>query len=406
MQLPRQELAPPATNAWYESGWLPAFGGLCALVVVMGIGRFAYTVLLPGMMETHAFDEKVAGIMAAWNYAGYLAGVLAMRNEKPGRRRYMLFVFFLLASLVSTAGMGWVDTIALWHAMRFIAGFASGACFVLCSAIVLDTLIAVNRPVLAGWLYSGTGVGIALGGVSTPLLTATAGLNGAWIGMALLCLPLAIVALTGLRPTVNRTPALPPIASSTNKEEHRQRRQYHFLLAAYFLEGFGYIIGTTFLVTLVKAATQSPELANTAWIVTGCAAAVSAPLWRYAARRGYLSMLILAFLLQAVGVLLPAIFTAPVVILLGGLLLGGTFMGITVLSIQYGVALSGRPSAHTVAVLTAIYGVGQIIGPFIAGFSAQGKGFESAFVLSAVSLFLAAALLLASRRLQNKTEAL
>lgn len=65
------------------SGILPALGGACGLVVVLGVGRFAYTALLPGMMETNGFGEDVAGLMASWNYAGYLAGVLAMRGQLP-----------------------------------------------------------------------------------------------------------------------------------------------------------------------------------------------------------------------------------------------------------------------------------------------------------------------------------
>jgi MFS family permease len=380
----------------YTSGLPQTLGGLCALAVVMGIGRFAYTALLPGMMQTHAFDEGVAGAMAAWNYAGYLAGVLAMRNQTHGRRRYGLFALFLALSLASTAGMGLVQAVWIWHAMRFLAGVASGACFVLCSSIVLDTLAALGRPVLAGILYSGVGCGIALGGLGARLLEPLAGVDGAWIWMALFCIPPVSAALAFLRPGVNTAPPIPEKGACVGPV-CKPGKGYGILLAAYFLEGFGYIIGTTFLVALVQASTNSPGLASASWIITGCAAAVSAPLWRVAARKGYLPMLILAFALQASGVLLPVLSTAVVSVVAGALLLGGTFMGITVLSLQYGVVLSGRPSAHTVAMMTALYGAGQIIGPFVAGQSARGQGFGFAFVLSSVALFLAVVLLAACR---------
>ncbi len=376
------------------NGMLPAIGGLCAFVVVMGIGRFVYTVLLPGMMDAYGFGADVAGMMAAWNYAGYLAGVLAMRGEKPGLRRYVLFVAFLAVSLASTAGMGLARTPVPWHALRFTAGFASGACFVLCSSIVLDTLAACNRPVLAGLLYSGVGTGIALGGIAAGPLESAGGPAAAWPGMAALCLLPALAACVALRPGVNRIPAGPAPAPDA-RPDPGQGRRYAILLLAYFLEGFGYIIGATFLVALVKSATNSPEIARASWIVTGVAAALSTPAWRYAARGGYLRMLVSAFLLQGAGALLPVLSSAPAAALASGLLLGGTFMGITMLSLQYGVALSGRPSAHTVAVMTALYGAGQIIGPFVAGFTARGQDFFLAFVLSGASLFVAAGLLLA-----------
>ena len=381
-----------------QNGLRTTIAGFCTLVMVMGIGRFVYTALIPDMMHTHGFDEGTAGVMAAWNYAGYLAGVLVMRNEKPGLRRYLLFAVFLVLSLLSTAGMAWVSSVPLWHAMRFLSGFASGVCFVLCSAIVLDALAVFNRPVLAGFVYSGPGAGIALGGFLAPLFSLRYGVDGAWLGMAFICVPLMLVSLIFLRPSV--TPAPPeytPAASLSKAKSFSFPPGYLALLSAYFLEGFGYIIGTTFLVALVKASTDSATLANASWVITGCAAALTAPLWRLAARKGYLPMLILAFTLQGIGVFLPAVSSAPVVILCSGLLLGGTFMGISVLSLQYGVSISGKSSAHTIAIMTAVYGIGQIIGPLVAGISARsGGGFGPSFALSSASLFVGALILAAS----------
>ena len=380
----------------YDNGILSTIGGMCAFMAVMGIGRFIYTVLLPGMMQTYGFGEDVAGVMAAWNYAGYLAGVLAMRTEKPGIRRYALMIVFLFLSLVTTAGMGMVHTTTAMHALRFFGGIASGASFVLCSSIVLDNLFAINRPVLGGLLYGAVGAGLALGGAIAGPLEAVGGSETAWLGAAAVCIPLAITGCITLRPSVNHAPAPQPSAASTPPVRNaEQRRKYTVLLIAYFLEGFGYIIGTTFLVTLVQTSTNSPELARASWIVTGCAALVTAPLWRLAARNGYAHMLILALVLQGLGVLLPVMSHSAAAACTGGFFLGGTFAGITVLSLQYGVFLSGKPSAHTVAVLTALYGIGQIIGPFVAGMTAADMGLSFAFVLSAMSLFIAAGLLFA-----------
>ncbi|MFD1261162.1 YbfB/YjiJ family MFS transporter [Entomomonas asaccharolytica] len=379
-------------NPLYKNGLLQTLGGFCVLIIVMGIGRFAYTALLPYMMHSYQLNEKAVGTIAAWNYTGYLLGVLAMFKEKAGLRRYLFLSFFLCLSFLTTLAMGLAEQVYLWNIIRFIAGIASGACFVLCSAIVLDTLATINKPILAGILYSGVGVGIALSGLSSQPLVHSIGVNGAWIATALLCIPLMLVALTYLRPAKNFS--LNFNNSSTTTVPQKVQSGYYLLLFIYFLEGFGYIIGTTFLVSLVKTTTQSATLASTAWIITGIAAALSAPLWRYAAKKGYQPMLILAFLLQAIGVVLPIITHSPAIILLGALLLGGTFMGITVLALQYGIALSGKPSAYTIALLTGVYGIGQIIGPFITGLISHNQGFELAFILSAISLFIAAILLI------------
>lgn len=380
------------------SGILPAVGGLCALAVAMGAGRFAYTAFLPGMMETHGFGEDTAGIMAAWNYAGYLAGALAVRGEKPGPRRYALLVLSLFLSLATTAGMGLFASAAPWHVVRFLAGVASGVCFVLCSAIVLDTLAFLGRPALAGILYAGVGTGIAASGVLTLPLMHLGGPATAWAGLAALCLLPTAVAVFALRPAVNHA----PLPTATTGGGNGKKHGYGILLTAYFLEGFGYIIGATFLVALVQTTTNSPEAASLSWVITGCAAAVSAPLWRLAAGDRYRPMLTLALTVQAAGVLLPIASDSVFAALGGGLLLGGTFMGITVLSLQYGVSLSGRPSAHTIAYMTAIYGVGQILGPIVAGLLAREQGFAYSFILSSCGLFLAAGLLLSARGHTNR----
>lgn len=385
----------------FTTGIAQTLGGFCTLIIAMGIGRFAYTALLPGMMNTFQLSEQQAGILAAWNYAGYLAGVLLIRKETHGKRRYMLLSLSLLFSLITTAAMGLTPPVLWWYVLRFLAGAASGACFVLCSAIVLDTLASLKRPELGGVFYSGVGTGIALGGLGIIPLTALSGLEGAWLGLALFSVPLMLFALFALRPAVNFAQPLPE-APSESKPKHQTQRGYIILLVVYFLEGFGYIIGTTFLVALVENTSHSPALANAAWVITGLAAALITPLWRYAARKGYLPMLILAFLLQAGGVLIPAVSATPAAALLGGFLLGGTFMGITVLSLQYAITLSGKSSAHTVAIMTAVYGIGQIAGPFIAGFCSRGEGFTLAFILSSFSLFIAAGLLLFSAVLQHR----
>ena len=372
--------------------------GFCSLIIAMGIGRFAYTVILPDMMRVYSFDEATAGIMAGWNYAGYLIGALVMRGEKPGLRRYLLLVFWLFLSLFTTACMGSTSSETAWHSIRFFSGLASGGIFVLASAIVFDALTATGKVVLAGFLYSGVGTGIALGGVFTPILVQYCNPDGAWFGLALLCLPLAAFTCFFLHPS--RAPALPPATTmpsqtcqqNTNTTNKALRTAYICLLIIYFLEGFGYIIGTTFLVAVVHMTTKSAFLSGASWVITGCAAALTAPFWRLAAMRGgYTPVLSLAFTLQAIGMLLPVFSTSAAAGLGCGLLLGGTFMGITALSLQYGTTLSDKPSAHTIAIMTVIYGIGQIIGPFVAGFTASGSGggFSFSFAAAAICLFTA-----------------
>ncbi len=371
--------------------------GFCGLAIAMGVGRFLYTSLLPGMMAAYGFGEAVAGAMASWNYVGYLAGALAMTRVSTSGR-YPLFIFWTLLSLVTTAGMGLVKGELAWHTVRFFSGLASAGMFVLVSALVLDALARAQRASLAGFLYSGVGTGIAASGLAGPFLAARFGPDGAWLGMGLACLPFALFSFWALKPPAASRHAAParaaaPAASALSGRS--DKKAWNALFVAYFLEGLGYIISATFLVAQVGAATGSQALADASWVITGGAAACTAPLWPFLARRtGYLKALLAALLLQSLGVALPALSSAAWAALAGGLLFGGTFMGIVVLSLQYGVTLSGRSSAWSVGILTAIYGVGQIIAPVVAGKLAEnGAGLGISFTLSSAGLLLAVVVL-------------
>lgn len=378
-------------------GLLPLAAGFCALIIAMGVGRFVYTSLLPGMMAVHGFGEAVAGAMAGWNYVGYLVGALAMRGVPTGGR-YRFFVFWMILSLATTMAMGLIKGEVPWHIVRFISGVASAGIFVLCSAMVLDALAAAGRSALAGLLYSGVGSGIVFGGLLAPFLELRFGVDGAWLGIGIICLPLAFFSLIYLHPgsSVQPTPKNSGLNTPPGERQGKAKRALVSLILAYFLEGLGYIISATFLVAMIGVSTGSMSLANASWVITGGAAALSAPLWPLIARRtGYLNSLLAAFVLQGVGVLLPVVSSSGTAALSSGLLFGGTFMGITVLSLQYGVSLSSRSSAHTVGTMTVVYGVGQIIGPFVAGMLAsEGGGFAFSFALSAACLFLAIGVLL------------
>src|SRR5947209_16736662 len=61
----------------------PVAGGVLALAAAMGIGRFAYTPILPAMEAAAHLDTAQAGLLAAANYAGYLVGALLIAVVVP-----------------------------------------------------------------------------------------------------------------------------------------------------------------------------------------------------------------------------------------------------------------------------------------------------------------------------------
>lgn len=141
-----------------------AVSGFLALVVAMGIGRFAFTPQVPLMIDEHQLDLTTAGIVAAWNYLGYLAGSFdAMRAKRGIELRlwtglWGAVIITLLSAVISGA--------VLHSIARFFIGWASGWTLVLAAAWTNDALAKLNRPALSVAVYGGTGTGILLCGLA------------------------------------------------------------------------------------------------------------------------------------------------------------------------------------------------------------------------------------------------
>ncbi|HVI94774.1 MAG TPA: YbfB/YjiJ family MFS transporter [Anaeromyxobacter sp.] len=364
-----------------------AIDGALALAAAMGIGRFAYTALLPGTQRALAIADDVAGAIASVNLVGYLAGVLAARQLASRAERGAVLRGALAATALATAAGAATTSVAAWFALRLAAGIASGLVFVLASAAALEAASAH-----AGLLYAGVGAGIALSGAVA--VQAPAGFGAPWLLLAL------AAAALGARGFIHLATAPPPPHSAAIAGAAPPALGFGPLAAAYFLEGLGYIVSGTFAVAAVRRTPGLEALAPWTWVLTGVAAAPSAVLWSAAGRRlGHRGALALAFLVQAVGIALPALSTSAGAALAGAALFGGTFMGITTLAMAVGRSLAPASPGRIVGTLTAVYGVGQILGPLLAGAVSHRLGETRPAVLgAAVAVALGGALVAGGAR--------
>ena len=377
-----------------------AIAGLAALALGMGIGRFAYTPLLPALIDEAGLSLRAAGYIASANFAGYLIGALAA-SRVPATRRRTAFALAIGLSVLTTFSVAVLESAWLLALARALSGVASAFVMVQGSAIVLDVLSAHRRPGLFAALYAGVGGGIALTAVIVEIMT-RAGISGAgtWAALGLASALLAWPAL-GLRDP-GRADAPAPAASSTGPPAGARDRALRWLLLAYGGLGFGYVITATFVVVMVRSRSDWKPYEMLVWCIVGLAAAPSNWLWqRLSDRAGPWTAMIAAYLLEAVGVVAAALGEHLLAIFLGALLLGGTFMAITALGLTTARGLSGGASAQVVGRMTAAFGLGQILGPAIGGWLADRTGSFVAPSLLAAAVLVACAGLLAvtSRRL-------
>ncbi len=340
------------------------------MAVGLGVGRFVYTPILPPMLAALGLSKSTAGLIASANFAGYLIGALgAMRANLPGSRRAWL-LGALLVSAATTAAMGLTISVVAFMVLRFAGGVASALALILASALVLDRLAEVGRPGLMAVHFAGVGSGIAVSAALVATLLAT---GGSWAAMWQAS---GAVSLLGALAVALLVPAggEPPPVQRSSQSTARDPRLLRITLA-YGLFGFGYVITATFLVAIVRATPAIRALEPVIWIVVGLAAAPSVALWSWLARRiGIQAAFAIAALAEAVGVLASVVWPSATGICLAALLVGGTFMGLTALGLVRGRELAQGDPRRVMAAMTGAFGVGQIIGPTLAGVLSDALG--------------------------------
>lgn len=360
---------------------------MLSLIIVMGIGRFAYTPLLPLMTHNAGLSETGAGYLSSYNYIGYLLGSLAAGMLPWRRGKVFHLKLYLLANVLTTALMGVAGEFVSWSVLRFVSGFSSGLVFVFASGIVLDGLARRGRSSWSGWLFSGVGLGIMLSGWIVPVLNGFGGWKWAWGGLGCVSMLLGSFPLLFLKEPQTACGEHEPIERDY-QDIAGNRGMLIRLIVAYGCEGMGYIVSATFLVAIVDQIPEVSEFSSLSWVFVGLAAAPSCWLWSWTEKKyGSMQALYAAFCAQIFGVILPVLFPNAVGVLTGAFLFGATFMGITMLTMSLVRLMFPQASSTIIGYATAVYGAGQIIGPIVTGvLMAHTGSYDGALVFASLTL--------------------
>jgi MFS family permease len=329
-----------------------------ALAVAMGIGRFAFTPLLPLMVRDGSLAPSAGAWLAASNYLGYLAG--ALTASRLGLSPPALMRVSLAGIVLATAAMGALDGLVLWMVLRFVAGVLSAWALVSTSAWALQHLAQAGRTDLSGMVYAGVGLGIALAGLFC-LVAARPGVSASqlWLELGILAAlavvllnrPLGVSAAPGLMPSPAGTPG--PCTG---------------LVICYGVLGFGYILPATFLPALAREVVDDPQVFGLVWPVFGIAAALSTIVTaRSFGQSNRVRVWAGSHVFMATGVVLPSLCLTPMTIAISALLVGCTFVVVTMIGMQEARARApGNPTA-LLGLMTAAFAIGQLAGPVVSG---------------------------------------
>ena len=381
--------------------FLTAFALSLGAAVSLGLTRFSYALLLPPMRADLGWSYFLAGAMNTGNALGYLLGALV---TPALMRRYgaqaALAGGALLASLFMLLS-GFVLDAGLLIGQRVLAGIASA--FIFISGGLLAARLGLLHPersgLLLGIYYGGTGLGIAASALLVPVAMDAAAAHDAahtwqwaWIGLAALCL-LATLAMVLPARQVDGA------ASQANGQHGFRLRPFAFGLAGYLMFGVGYIGYMTFVIALLREEGMRAGTITLFYAMLGLAVMASSRIWARMLDRfkGGESMAILNGLL-GVATILPALTNAPVPMFVSGLMFGAIFLSVvasTTALVRHN--LPQHAWSAGISAFTIVFALGQIVGPSIIGWIADGAGgLQRGLVFSALALFAGA--LLASRQ--------
>ena len=364
-----------------------AAAGLAALAVAMGIGRFAFTPILPMMQEDAGVSISAGAWLAAANYLGYFIGALSVIvvpiRAAPAIRGALVTI------ALTTLGMGVQDHFAIWIVLRTLAGIASAWVLVCTSAWCLERLVPLRRPALESTVFAGVGTGIALAGVTClALMRLHATSSRAWI----------VLGIASLFVTVTIWPVF-GAGGGANVPDRRDveakpawNGEWLRLTLCYGAYGFGYIIPATFLPVMARQAIADPAVFGLSWPIFGVAAITSTMLVSRVRRRvTNRAIWIACHLLMALGIALPVVRPGITATILAAIGVGGTFLVVTMVGMQEARDVAGPRATALMAAMTSAFALGQIVGPMLASALHGPDGNFSAALLVACGALLVSA---------------
>ena len=368
-------------------------GGMLALAAVFGFGRFVYTPILPHMIADGLTPSEAGGVAAA-NYLGYLVGALVGITGLMQRGAWAWLVGSVALSGVTLIAMGFANSIIAFVVVRTLNGFSGATVIVSGATLIFGPLLLSRRPWYVMAPFCGVGLGIAASSALVAALSlANVRWQTSWIASGLVgCIMAGAIAF--LIPRAS-SPTDAPRAADSGRIVWSRRLV--LLTISYGLFGIGYVITATFIVVITRETPAVSALEPYVWSIVGLAGAVSIPLWSkvtgwFGEARTYAIMMVA----EAMGVALSVVWPSKASILASAVLLGGTIMAITAVGLQLGrrVAL-GAPQKIS-AIMTAAFGVGQVVGPLIAGHMREVSGsFLAPSLIAAAALVVGAVLALA-----------
>jgi MFS family permease len=378
------------------------FAGICSLIVTVGVARFSYSLLIPIMQDGAALTDSGSGWLATTNFMGYMSGVFLAASMHNLQHKYQLHRLYLILSVLTSAAMVLTTDMITWAVLRFIAGACASGGFIIASGLILKWLVKKNHRAELGIHFAGAGVGIIITSLLVEaMLIISANWQQQWLALAVMAAIVAIPAWLWMpRPLVDVQ------GEGAAKDTPPSKLFKTLMMLAYFCAGYGYAVSSTFIVDLVEGTEGLQGQGGLAFILVGLAATPAALIWdRIARRTGYLKALLAAYILNAIGIILPALNDSLPTVIISALLFGGTFIACVSLVLTMAGKFYPSNPAKFMGKMTLAYGAAQIIAPVTTGYLVEAfSSYDIGLYLSAAVVMIGTLFLLGLLSIERSSE--
>ena len=301
-----------------------------------------------------------AGLLASFNFAGYLTGAIFTIFLKDINIKVKYFRLGVLLSILTTFTLATSTNETIWFISRVIAGFGSAMIVIIGASIVMEKLNSKHKTKTMGIFFTGIGGAIVLCELITQYILENGTWSDAWMALALygFVSSLYVVHILSFDKEVKKDAVKHKISKSLFSP------YVLLLIFAYFTEGIGFVVQGTFLPDIINSIEGLSGYGNKAWLIAGLVGIPSVIIWmRWAHKYGSVNIIIIAMSLQIVGILIPTLSNNMYLNLFSGALYGTTFIALVALFMNLAGQISQKNPVVLMGSFTTAYGIGQVIAP-------------------------------------------
>ncbi len=369
--------------------------GISSLTIAIGIGRFSYTPILPYMLGELELTATEGGLIASYNFFGYLLGSLIPILPFFPKKIKNIFFLSIIICIATIFLMGLVEDLKYFIFLRFIHGVFSAFVLILGTSIILPHIQELGKIYLSTSHFCGVALGMVLSSIIVSYL-GSIGVewNNLWFSVGILSVLLSIQIILF-------TPDQKKCLKKNHYVKHSTPIGFTLISISYGLYGFGYVALGTFISTMARTTSGLEDTEPYIWLIVGLSGIPSVFFWNWFGQKiGNDFALFLACSIMGFGVFFSVFNNNQFYFLFSAILFGLTFIPITAMSLLEGQKRFPGSFIVSAAILTSSFSIGQMVGPYFAGYISDLTGsFNISMYISSTALIFGSILMINPNRI-------